>query len=65
MAKKKAVITNYLETFTDEQKALAGTYDQINVRRYDDEGIEVEKKYVQTAEEAEAIKTEWDNLDKS
>ena len=61
---KKAVITNYLETFSDEQKSLIGTIGQVRIDRYDGNGKNIEWKFVDTAEEAEAVKTEWDELDK-
>ena len=57
---KKAVITNYLETFSDEQKSLMGTTGQIRIDRYDDDGKNIEWKFVDTVEQAETIKSEWD-----
>ena len=64
MAKKKASITNYLETFTDEQKSSVGTAGQIRIDRYDSDDKNIEWKFVTTVEEAETVKSEWDELDK-
>ena len=57
---KKAVITNYLETVSDEQKSLIGTIGQVRIDRYDDDGKNIEWKFVDTVEQAETVKAEWD-----
>jgi len=57
---KKALITNYLEIFSDEQKAVTGTTGQVRVVRYDENDNEVELKFVDTVKQAETVKAEWD-----
>jgi len=57
---KKALITNYLETVSDEQKSLIGTKGQVRIDRYDGDGKNIEWKFVDTVEQAETIKEEWD-----
>ena len=57
---KTAKITNFLEGLTAEEIAAGpGTSDQVQVI-FEEDGKEVEQKFVDTVEEAELLKNEWE-----
>jgi len=57
---KTAKIINYLEGLTAEEIAAGpGASDQVQVI-FEEDGKEVEQKFVNTVEEAELLKNEWE-----
>ena len=57
---KTAKIINLLEGLTAEEIAAGpGTSDQVQVI-FEEDGKEVEQKFVDTVEEAELLKNEWE-----